>query len=119
MNSRDFYNANPNIKREGVKTNWTPELVEEYQRCMNDPVYFAETYCKVINLDEGLVNFKLYPYQKDMFKHFSDNRFSIVLACRQSGKCSGYDTKIKIKNKHTGEIQEISMGVFHKLLKHK
>lgn len=86
MNSREFYNANPNIKREGVKTNWTPELVEEYQRCMNDPVYFAETYCKVINLDEGLVKFKLYPYQKDMFKHFTNNRFSIVLACRQSGK---------------------------------
>ena len=25
-------------------------------------------------------------HQENMFKHFNDNRFSIVLACRQSGK---------------------------------
>jgi hypothetical protein len=53
---------------------------------MTDPVYFAETYGKVISLDKGLVPFKLYPYQKEMFNHFQNNRFSIVLACRQSGK---------------------------------
>ena len=41
---------------------------------------------KVIHLDYGLVPFDLYPYQEEMFSHFNDNRFSIVLACRQSGK---------------------------------
>ena len=30
--------------------------------------------------------FDLYKYQEDMFKHFDSNRFSIILACRQSGK---------------------------------
>ena len=30
--------------------------------------------------------FELYPYQEKMFKHFNENRFNIVLACRQSGK---------------------------------
>jgi hypothetical protein len=53
---------------------------------MNDPSYFANKYIKIINLDDGLVPFELYPYQEDMFNHFNDNRFSIVLACRQSGK---------------------------------
>jgi hypothetical protein len=53
---------------------------------MNDPAYFAKTYVKIISLDKGLVNFNLYPYQEKMFHHFNDNRFSIVLACRQSGK---------------------------------
>ena len=53
---------------------------------MDDPIYFAEEYVKVISLDQGLVPFKLYPYQKEMFGHFNDNRFSIILACRQSGK---------------------------------
>ena len=53
---------------------------------MDNPIFFAENYVKVISLDYGLVPFKLYPYQKDMFSHFNDNRFSIVLACRQSGK---------------------------------
>jgi hypothetical protein len=53
---------------------------------MNDPAYFAEKYIKIINLDKGLVPFELYPYQHEMFDHFNNNRFSIVLACRQSGK---------------------------------
>ena len=47
---------------------------------------FAEKYVKIISLDSGLVPFNLYPYQRDMFKHFNDNRFNVVLACRQSGK---------------------------------
>lgn len=82
----DTYLGNAQVKKDGVQQGWTKEDVQEYQRCMTDPVYFAETYGKVISLDKGLVPFKLYPYQKEMFEHFQDNRFSIVLACRQSGK---------------------------------
>ena len=82
----DFYLGNPNVKRDGVVAGWSEETILEYQKCMRDPSYFAVTYCKIISLDEGLVNFKLYPYQERMFEHFNSNRFSIVLACRQSGK---------------------------------
>ena len=82
----ETYLGNALVKKDGVQQGWTKEDVQEYQRCMTDPVYFAETYGKVISLDKGLVPFKLYPYQKEMFEHFNDNRFSIVLACRQSGK---------------------------------
>ena len=82
----ESYLGNPNVKRDGVSQEWTKEDIKEYQRCMKDPVYFAETYCKVISLDDGLVPFKLYDYQKKMFNHFNDNRFTVVLACRQSGK---------------------------------
>ena len=82
----DSYNGNINVKRDGVTHNWTNEEIVEYARCMKDPGYFASTYCKIISLDEGLVPFELYPYQEKMFKKFNDNRFNIVLACRQSGK---------------------------------
>ena len=80
------YLGNPNVKRDGVVQEWTAELVQEYQKCMADPGYFAEKYCKIISLDKGLVPFDLYPYQKEMFKQFKENRFNVVLACRQSGK---------------------------------
>jgi len=53
---------------------------------MDDPIYFVENYVKVISLDDGMVPFVLYPYQREMFKQFQDNRFNVVLACRQSGK---------------------------------
>lgn len=85
-NNEAGYLGNPNVKRDGIEQSWTPEEIKEYAKCMKNPSYFARTYLKVISLDKGLVPFDLYPYQEDMFNHFNDNRFSIVLACRQSGK---------------------------------
>jgi hypothetical protein len=67
----DFYLGNPNVKRDGVVQGWSEETILEYQRCMREPAYFAKTYCKIISLDEGLVNFSLYPYQEKMFNHFN------------------------------------------------
>ena len=86
LHQNENYLGNPNVKRDGVLQEWSEDLVREYAKCMGDPVYFAEKYCKVISLDDGLVPFKLYPYQKNMFRHFNEHRFNIVLACRQSGK---------------------------------
>ena len=78
--------GNPNVKRDGVTHNFTQHEISEYAKCLKSPSYFAVNYCKIIHLDKGLVSFELYPYQEKMFNHFKDNRFSIVLACRQSGK---------------------------------
>ena len=86
LQKNDTYLGNPNVKRDGIVTQWTNDEVLEYARCMKDPSYFATTYCKIISLDEGLVPFELYPYQEKMFDAFNTNRFNIVLACRQSGK---------------------------------
>ena len=80
------YLGNPNVKRDGIEQSFTKDEVTEYAKCMQDPAYFAQKYIKIISLDEGLVPFDLYPYQEKMFKHFRENRFSIILACRQSGK---------------------------------
>jgi hypothetical protein len=80
------YLGNGQVKRDGIQQNFTKLEIEEYKKCMKDPAYFARKYCKVINLDKGLVPFDLYPYQEKMFKHFLENRFNVVLACRQSGK---------------------------------
>ena len=82
----DAYLGNPNVKKDGIVQQWTKAEIKEYARCMKDPAYFAKTYCKIISLDEGLVDFNLYPYQEKMFESFNSNRFNIVLACRQSGK---------------------------------
>jgi hypothetical protein len=106
------YNGNPQIKRDGVDQEWTPELIEEYTRCLRDPVYFTKKYVKVIALGKGLVNFDLYPYQEKMFHHFNENRFSIVLSGRQQGKCVTGDTKINIRNKKTGKVMVVDIKDF-------
>lgn len=84
--TKESYLGNPNVKRDGVAEEWDAKKLREYKKCMKDPAYFCRKYVKVIHLDKGLVPFKLYPYQEKMFQHFNDNRFNIVLACRQSGK---------------------------------
>ena len=70
LSQNQSYLGNPNVKRDGVQQEWTPELLKEYKKCMDDPIYFSRNYVKVIALDKGLVPFELYPYQRDMFKHF-------------------------------------------------
>ena len=82
----ETYLGNASVKRDGIVHNFTRDEVNEYRKCLKDPTYFASNYCKIIHVDKGLVPFELYPYQEQMFNHFNDNRFSIVLACRQSGK---------------------------------
>ena len=86
LKGNTHYLGNPHVKKDGIEEDWTPQKVQEYAKCMADPAYFARTYVKVINLNDGLVPFDLYPYQEQMFKHFHENRFNVVLACRQSGK---------------------------------
>jgi len=82
----DCYLGNALVKRDGIEHNFSKEEVKEYMKCSKDPIYFAEHYVKVINLDHGLVPFEPYSYQRKMLRHLKKNRFSIVLACRQSGK---------------------------------
>ena len=86
MHKNEGYLGNINVKRAGVSSKWTEEEILEYKKCMENPIYFIETYIKIISLDEGLVPFKLYGYQDELITHFDESRFSIVLACRQSGK---------------------------------
>tara|TARA_B100001057_G_scaffold272417_2_gene272768 strand:+ start:776 stop:2416 length:1641 start_codon:yes stop_codon:yes gene_type:complete len=80
------YLGNPNLKAKGVPVNFDKEHVKEYIKCSKNPVYFAKNYVKIINVDKGLVPFKLYKFQKEMVETFSNNRFSICKLPRQSGK---------------------------------
>lgn len=82
----DTYLANPNLKRAHVPIEFTAEQVEEVIKCSQDVVYFIENYVKIINLDEGLVPFEMYPFQQDMANMITDNRFSVIKTCRQAGK---------------------------------
>ena len=82
----DNYLSNPNLKRAHVPIGFTSEQVEEVIKCSQDVVYFIKNYVKIINLDEGLVPFDMYPFQEDMANTISDNRFTVIKTCRQAGK---------------------------------
>ena len=82
----ETYLGNPNLKKANVAQEWTQEEVAEYAKCMKDPMYFIQTYIRIVSLDEGLIPFKLYDFQKEMVGTFHNNRFTICKLPRQSGK---------------------------------
>lgn len=82
----ESYLGNQNLKRSNVKHSWTPQQVQEWMKCSQDPEYFIETYIKIVNVDKGLVNFDLYDYQRDIVKLSVDERFVICKMPRQCGK---------------------------------
>ena len=88
-------------------------------RSMKDIVWWAENFFRIITLDKGLTTIKLYPKQKELLQHIVDSTRICTLASRQTGKCVFKDTKITVRNKMTGEIQEITLEDFYKMSKNK
>jgi hypothetical protein len=80
------YNNNPNLPREDYIHSFTQHEYDEYVRCIKDPVYFARTYMKIVNVDRGLMPFEMWDFQEDMMQSFHNNRFSICKLPRQVGK---------------------------------
>lgn len=82
----ETYLGNRNLKKSYVEIEWTKELVAEYIKCSKDPIYFIETYIKIVNVDKGLVPFLPYDYQKDIISLSDIERFVICKMPRQVGK---------------------------------
>jgi len=82
----EVYLGNPNLKKANTAIEFTQENIIEFLKCKDDPVYFANNYIKIVSLDEGLVPFKQYPFQKKLIQNFHENRFNICKMPRQTGK---------------------------------
>lgn len=80
------YNGNPLLKKARKQLNWTPEQLQEWMKCAQDPIYFAEKYYKIVSLDEGFITIKLFEFQKDIIRAINDHRRVAVNTSRQAGK---------------------------------
>ena len=86
MQNYDHYLGNPLLKKSNVPVEWTKNQILEYQKCMENPIYFIKNYIKIVSLDEGLVPFKMYDFQEDIVDTIHNDRFTICKMPRQSGK---------------------------------
>jgi len=107
--SEKYYMGNPLLKRANTPTEFTQEQLIELARCAADPVYFAKKYIKIVNIDDGLVQFDMWPFQEKMLKTFHENRFSICKLPRQCGKALALDTKIPTPDGWT-TMKDIKVG---------
>jgi len=84
--STDTYLGNKNLKSTDVSIEFTKETVTEYLKCSQKPDYFLHNYVQIVSVDEGLIPFKTWKFQKTMVSSFNDNRFVICKLPRQVGK---------------------------------
>lgn len=86
MAKSEGYLGNKNLKKSDEKIEWGQDLIKEYIKCSEDPIYFAKKYIKIVHVDKGLVPFEMYDYQKNIVGKINNNRRVAVLTARQSGK---------------------------------
>jgi hypothetical protein len=85
------------LRRSGVIFKLSAAEQAEYVKCALDIHHFTETYCQVKTDDGSVGSIKLRDYQKDMLDSFVDNRFNIIMASRQVGKCFSFNTILSIE----------------------
>ena len=84
--AENIYLGNPNLKKANTPVEFDAEQISEFIKCKDDPIYFARKYIKIVNVDEGLVGFDMWPFQEKLIQRFHDNRFNICMMPRQTGK---------------------------------
>ena len=83
---KEIYMNNPALPTPEAEFEWTPEMIKELKKCKENLLHFAENYFYIINLDEGKQKIKLHSYQKKALRVIRDNKNSLFLFSRQSGK---------------------------------
>ena len=80
------YLGNPLLKKARKQIAWSPDMLQEFLKCAEDPIYFAEKYIQIVHVDRGLIPIRLYDYQKEIVQKITDNRRVTVVTSRQAGK---------------------------------
>lgn len=80
------FRGNKNLRPADTNIEYTQEMLDEYIKCSQDPVYFIKNYIYVVHPDKGVVKFELYDYQEKMVKAYHENKRVIFLTSRQQGK---------------------------------
>lgn len=74
------------IKKPYQKEKFTNEQVQELARCAVDPEYFMLEHCYIQHPTKGRMKFALFDYQKRLVDNYHNNRYSIAMLPRQTGK---------------------------------
>lgn len=103
-----WFNNLKGVRKSGVAFGLTKKEISEKLKCKLSVHYFAQSYCHIKREDGSIGQMKLRDYQKDIIDLYTKNRFSILMASRQVGKCASPFSIINIKDETTNEIYETS-----------
>lgn len=115
LREANCYNGIPSLKSAMLNMEITEEQERELERIASDVNYFAKNYFYINSNEYGTILFDMFPFQEKMLDIAYNNRFVISMLPRQSGKCVVGKTKIKLRNKTTGELVDMSIEELMKI----
>lgn len=74
------------IKKGHTRTSYNKNKLSELKKCIHDPIYFLSTYMQIQHPIKGGIAFEPYDYQINLINNYNNNKSSISLMPRQSGK---------------------------------
>lgn len=77
---------NDHLVKVNAKFEYTQEMLEELDKCEQDPIYFIRKYVRIQHPVKGAIPFDLYDFQVDMIETIHNNLQMITTIGRQSGK---------------------------------
>ena len=114
LKANPFCGTNTMLLKPDLVYKRTEEEVEDYIKCMQDPLYFAEK-CFLMT-PKGLQPVKMRDYQKEYLTNLKENRFNILLACRQAGKTQLIDSQIVVRINNTDITDDmLKKSIYNKI----
>ena len=68
------------------KEKYTEEQLLELALCSQDPKHFMKEHCYIQHPTQGRMKFALYDFQEELVDTYHNNRYSISMLARQTGK---------------------------------
>lgn len=104
-----YYDKKVGLRKDKLTFKMTKEEQDEYIKCKLDVKYFANNYCKVKTEDGTYDIIKLRDYQYEILDMLQNpsNKFNIIMASRQVGKCVDLTTKVILQDNNIGELVEV------------
>lgn len=91
------------VKKPHVKTPFTDKQLTEFAKTAdrkNGAYFFMDNFFWIQHPVRGRIQYKAFPYQRQLLQVYHENRFSINMLSRQTGKCEIYKTMINKNNKN-------------------
>ena len=77
------------VKKAHKKIKYTDKMMADLQKCsdpVTGPMYFMENFLQIQHPTKGSIQFEPFEFQKKLVKNYHENRFSINMLPRQTGK---------------------------------
>lgn len=116
-NEIPFFERTVGLRKKGISFGFTGNELDEYTKCKLDVTYFANNYCYIKVEDGSYSQMRIRDYQYDILDLYDKNKYSILMASRQVGKCASLLTVVDLYHIKTETYLSIPLYKFYYIIK--